>query len=463
MSKRHSTHLLSISKILSIGLTILIAIGFMITELIQFPILQQLVSYVVLIYVLFTLPKLRGTISFITYILIIATIVTLFYQEQALLTVIDGLQTNLIVAAIFIITPLLGIAVKNEKYIEAMPVLLRKFNRNVYVFYIGVFLLIHSLAFVLNIGAVTLVYHLTKASEIKSERIIANVLNRGFATTIFWSPYFSAMALMMKQLHVTWEAIAMTLLGFIFLTIIISFLLELPNMNKERIRLQLIPVRKKNNIEVKNAQKNVLELLGLLILIVFLVLLVERFTSYGMVFSVCLVSLIFPLFWSVIKGRKRQYFSGLLQHIHSLPNVQSEITLFLIAGLFSAVFNESSLSNQLVILLNQYASFSTIFLTIFLSLMIIVPSIMGMHPIILISVLATSINPIEIGITKEYFAVILLINWGLSNVVSPATVISNVLSNEMKESVFDVSTKWNWLFVLIMLFILPLYLYAVAL
>lgn len=97
-----------------------------------------------------------------------------------------------------------------------------------------------------------------------------------------------------------------------------------------------------------------------------------------------------------------------------------------------------------------------------LSLLIVLTAVVGIHPIVVVTIFVTSIKPEMIGFSPELFAVLLLASWGVSNTISPSTAVNNLLANLLKVDVFVLSIHWNFKYVSIMLFVIPVYLIIIS-
>lgn len=441
---------------------IVFAFSYIVIELADWTFYKYLTSFVILFFILFSLKNLKGTSGKITALLMVLTILLLFDADNVFSAVMEGARVNLTLVTIFILTPLLGITVRTGGYVEDLKIVLQKLRNNAVFFYISTACLTHMLGVVLNIGSVSINHYLTSVSNVRSARLIANALNRGFATTIFWSPYFSAMALIVGQLKIAWASIVLYLLGYAVLSLAIGFLLELREMKKEKQRIKELIETDHEPLsaeEMKKVYKKNGELVFLLIATMALVLLLERFPPFSMVLSICFVALIFPLVWCALKGNLKEYRHEVNNHLtKTLPGLRQEITLFLTAGLFSGVFVHSPWSGAMAGFFNSHFGHSPVFMTFAISLAIICTAIIGLHPIISITIFATGIDPALIGLTREHFAIMLLASWGISVTVSPATAVNHLLAVALKKSVVDISLKWNWKYAAILIFLLPFYL-----
>lgn len=183
-----------------------------------------------------------------------------------------------------------------------------------------------------------------------------------------------------------------------------------------------------------------MELVVLLVLIIGLTMLADYYIIQSMVLSICIISLSFPFIWSLLKGKWRDYNIEFANHLtHTLPNLKQELALFLLAGLFSNLFVQSNWRTIFIDLLNFMLNDNYILFSISISLIIVLLAIIGVHPIITVTILVTSINPFVFNITNEYYALLLLYSWAVANTVTPTTTVNNILSSILKEPLKKIS------------------------
>ncbi|TCN21104.1 hypothetical protein [Mesobacillus foraminis] len=438
----------------------LLAVGYMLVELIPVHLVKMVVSLVIMLVILWVLPRVQGSFMVISLSLLSAGILLMILYHASLEEWLKAARVNLTLVAIFLFTPLLGIPVRTGGYVEALKTLLARKMNNPNFFFAGSSLLSHLLGVVLNIGAISIVHELSRASQIQDKRLVAASINRGFVSTIFWSPYFSAMALILSSLSVKWTDVLLYALGLSLIALIVSYLFERPYaLKKEADERE----EHHDERERKKAKWKVMELFLLLFIMVATVLLAERLTSSTMTFIICVLSATYPLFWCLLKGEGAAYKKELKNHVFiGIPRMKKEIVLFLIAGFFSGAFVKSGWSNAIVEGLNGAFSQYQILIAYLIAFSIVATAVMGLHPIVVVTIVATSIDPLKLGFSHEFFAILLLSSWGISNTVSPATAVNNLLSALLKEDLFKVSMHWNLKFALVMLFIIPIYLKAVG-
>ncbi|MEW9672427.1 hypothetical protein [Ammoniphilus sp. 3BR4] len=441
----------------------LLALGYLMLQIFPVPEVEAAVSFIILGVIVWVMPRIRGSTLMISGVMLIVAVGLMFYYEASVQEWLQSMRVNLTLVALILFVPLLGIPVRAGGYVEALKwVLSRRMNEPSF-FYVGSKLLTHILGVVLNIGAVSIVHQLTQASNIYSSRLVANALNRGFVSSIFWSPYFSAMALILSQLHIAWSSIVLYSLGLALMSMVVGFSLDLPLIRSKDQRRGEEPVEGMGDIPFLRTKRKVIELFLLLFLVMGLVLLMEMMISYSMVLIICLVSLIFPLLWCSLSGKGAFWAEEFQQHVYvGIPRMKKEIVLFLIAGFFSGAFVQAELSEHLIGLMNAVFGSFSLGAAIFISLLIVLSAVVGLHPIIMVTILATSIEPELIGFSPEYFAVLLLASWGISNTVSPATAVNNLLAHLLKVDVFELSIRWNLKYALIMLLLIPFYLWLIG-
>ncbi|MFC0273299.1 hypothetical protein ACFFIX_18000 [Metabacillus herbersteinensis] len=437
----------------------LLAVGFVMLQVFPQTVVEVSVSLLILAVIVGITPMIRGSTLTICLVLLFLAVGLMLYHNASPQEWLQAMRVNITLVALFLFAPLLGIPVRTGGYVEALKIVLSRKMNDPHFFFLGSKLLTHVLGVVINIGSVSIVYQLMKASTIKTPRLMANAINRGFISSIFWSPYFSAMALILSQLPIAWTSIVIYMLGLALISLLVSFLIERPlieSMDHSNGRKTVDDYEDK---ELRKAKRKVVELFFLLFLIMAVVLLLEAVISSSIVLIICLVSVVFPVLWCFLTGKRALYREEIKEHIFvGIPRMKKEIVLFLIAGFFSGAFLHSELSGQLVELINGLFGNFTIGIAFFLSLLIVLSAVVGLHPIVVVTILVTSIKPELIGLSPEYFAVLLLASWGISNTVSPATAVNNLLASLLKVDVFELSIRWNFKFVIIMLFLIPIYL-----
>lgn len=441
-----------------------IAFGYIFNYFLESQLLGKILSVGIVVFILFSLSALQGSLKIITYSLLLAAIVIFVGVKAPIGDWLDGVRINLTLVSIFTLVPLLGIPVRLGGYLESLKYLFERVHpKSSFVFLITQGLS-HALGVVFNIGTISIVHYLSKAAPIQSPRLLVSAINRGFLSVICWSPYFGAMAVVLSMQSTKWGTILPFSLGFVLVSFFVSFAVDWPLIKKSDASFALEMSATKEEAHIphlnnRSIKKKVIELFLLLLVMMMLVLGIELFSGLEMAIIICLVALLFPLLWSFFQRNHVTYFVELKDHIfNTLPRMRKEVVLFLVSGLFSAAFMKTDMSGTLINLVNDIFGGFTIGIAYCIVLVIVISSVVGLHPIVPVTVFASSFDPSLLGFSSEYFSVLLLSSWGVSSTISPATASSNLLANLWHIDVTTIAFRWNMKYGIIMAILLPIYL-----
>lgn len=445
-------------------LAILLVVNYILIQWLDSQWIRDIASIYTCFYIFISLPVLRGMVARMTYVLLLSTGALLIGQPDFLRIVMDGAISNLSIVCILVLTPLLGIPVKTGDYIGSLKRVLSKLGNRTGVSYVIFLIMTHLLSIVLNIGSVVINIHLLSSSNLRSKRLMASVLVRGYTSITTWSPYLAIMILVVGQLGIEWSSLAAYTISFALISLLVAVIME-----SKSFRAEIVLTRGKSNpihreVEDSFQKRTALKLAELgvvLFLSTGLVLWVVQTTNIGMVLSISAVAVLFPLIWCFLKGNFKEYVEEVKRHTtNAIPNLQGEFTLFLSAGIFSYVFVRSPLSDKFIHLLNFLFGSSTLLLGIVLSLAMIVAAVIGLHPVVLLTVFVTTLEPAVIGFSPIQFAFLLLGSTAVANTISPSTAVNNVLSKELRVDLFTLSFRWNWRYAAVLFCILHLYIHV---
>lgn len=436
-----------------------LALAYILTQFFSLPQLEVWVSVIILTLIVWILPSIRGSILWICLVLLVTGGSLMLYHHVPLVEWANALRVNLTLVSVFLLVPLLGIPVRTGGYVAALKVVLFRKLNDPNLFFLGTTMLTHILGVVLNIGAISIVYELTKASQMPNPRLVANAINRGFVTALYWSPYFSAMALILSQFPNIWSSIVGYALALVLVSFGVSYAIEWPLLRSVP-RVQGEATKEVDDEqELEKAKRKVCELFVLLLLMVSVVLLLEVITPYPMVLIICVISILFPLVWCFLCGKGAAYREECKRHLYAgIPRMKKEMILFLIAGFFSGAFVHAEISQYLIEAIHAVFGSFTMGIAFFIALLVVLSAVVGVHPIVLVTILITGIEPEWIGVSPAYYCLLVLASWGISNTVAPTAAANNLLANLTKVNVSEVSIKWNIKFAVMMLILIPIFL-----
>lgn len=403
--------------------------------------------------VFMVLPRLRGMTLWLTLVFVIAGTCLLAVQDADMHAWFEAAGVNATIVTLFVFAPLFGIPVRIPSYLRALERFYETSLRSGTVMFVGTQVLTLIMGVFINVGSIPVVYNLAFVKPRPGfAGLLANALNRGFAGAIFWSPYFAAMALVTSALSVSWSALLPYMLALSALSLLVSLAVDWRGLQR---------IEEQGTGEEGRTKGAFPAGLGLyLVSAIAFVLLLERAIEWPMLLITCLAAIVFPLGWCLAKGEMPTYRQGLGNHVAvTLPALRKEIALFLAAGFFSGSIGTTGFGESIPKLLTPIPLPIDVTFAAFTVILIVGTSMLGLHPIVLVTVLANGIDPQSVGLTPLWLAVLLLGSWGASNTVSPASAVNNLLAGLFRKSVFELARQ-NYKFALCMAIVLPLYLWA---
>lgn len=427
--------------------------------------------------VLLLLPKLKGVALWLTLFFMTGGIALMLVQHQAAAYWFKAASMNATLVTLFVFAPLFGIPVRLPGYVAALKSFYETRMRSHTALFIGTQLMTHIMGGFINVGSIPVVYHLVfvKPRSGRLSGLLANALNRGFGGAICWSPYFAAMALVTSALRLNWSALLPYLIGLSLISLLVSVVVDFKRLRAKDEVSELVAAEAggwskeaTGVVESQNGQSSEKDNgrrasfpigLGIyLLMATAAILLLEQLIDLPMVLITCMAAVVFPLLWCLAKGALSTFRQGLKNHLTvTLPALQKEITLFLAAGFFSGSISATGFGNVIPSLLGHIPLPIALSFSIFTIVLIASTSLIGLHPIVLVTILANSIDPAVVQISPIYFAVLLLGSWGLSNPISPASAVNNLLAGLFNKSVFELARP-NYIFAAVMGLALLLYL-----
>lgn len=435
-----------------------IAAVYIVQLLTQLEMLVPLLGSLVFIAIALLLPNLKGMTLWLTLFFVVGGTVLLLLQEADAWFWFEAAGINVTIVTLFLLAPLFGIPVRLPEYVEALRRFYEANLRSKTALFVGTQVLTQIMGVFINVGAIPVVYQMAFVKpQPGMSRLLANALNRGFAGAILWSPYFAAMTLVTSALELPWSTVLPYLLGLAVLSLIVSWAVDLRELRHAKIEGPQQSVAKKETAVFPFG-------LGMYLVAAIIVILgMERLIELPMVILICMTAVLFPLIWCMAKGAMAVYRQGLKNHVTvTLPALQKEITLFLAAGFFSGSIGITKFGSTVPVLLEHIPMSVSLTFSIFTVAFIVGTSLIGLHPIVPVTMLANGIDPFTVQISPIFFAVLLLGSWALSNPVSPASAVNNLLAGLFKKPVFEVAAP-NYKFAGCMAIVLIIYLMVVVL
>ena len=208
---------------------------------------------------------------------------------------------------------------------------------------------------------------------------------------------------------------------------------------------------KEINPNAKINLRKVLELSFFGSILISVITIVSLITGISTINVVSITSLVFPVIWLALIGRlpvlirelKGDYFT------ERLPRLKNEIVLFVGAGLFATSISYSHLGDYVPQFLNLIVGNNALLLAIVIIFGSLTLAVLGVHPIITVTILSGTVSPAAYGATPTYMALILAISWAMGVTISPSAANVIAISGLTEQSPILVGVRWNGLYVLI--------------
>ena len=408
-----------------------IAVLYLLQQLTHLDVLAPILGCFVFAAIAILLRKLKGMTLWLTVSFLVVGAILMIVRGADARDWFQAASINVTLVTLFLFAPLFGIPVRLPKYVHALKRFYEGSLRSKSALFAGTQLLTQIMAVFINVGSIPVVYGMVFVKPRGGmSMLLANALNRGFAGAIFWSPYFAAMTLVTSSLHLSWWSVAPYTFGLALLSLLISWTVDFRQLRHATDPLPQEPALEQQD-PVSNQRKAAFPLgLGIyLIAAIMLLLILESTLRLPIVLLICMAAAALPLVWCIINGAMSDYRNGLKNHLTvTFPSLQKEITLFLSAGFFSGSIGMTGFGSLVPSLLEHIPLPVSLTFSIFTVALIAGTSIVGLHPIVPVTILATGIDPFSMQMSPVCFAVLLLGGWGLSNPISPASAVNNLLA-----------------------------------
>lgn len=374
-----------------------------------------------------------------------------------------AITLNLPLLTLVILVPLLSIPFKLGGFFRSIDYFLKLIVNNTMKMFIGITTFIFFVGPFFHLGTLRLLNEIVLNDKIKPI-LTGKAYIVGFSTVVLWSPYFGSVALVLFYLNITvTDYIFIGLLFAITQLVIGNILFLVFTKNNEAVSTnKVMNLNLDGGISsLKEHQGKVIHLLIILLSLMISILILENITKISMLMLVSIISIVFPTIWLTAYrkwSKAKPYFKEYKQN--SVSTLSNEIVMFISAGIFAHSLAGSSFAQSLNVLIYRINEISFLVLLVVIMGFVILLTFLGIHQIVIISILAMQLNPSMLGTEPIVLALLLITSWSMSAVISPFTPLNILVSNSVKQSGLTVGLKWNGLYLLCM-FIISLLLIAI--
>jgi len=300
---------------------------------------------------------------------------------------------------------------------------------------------VHLFSSVINLSALILVAdRLNKQASLSKTQII--LLTRAFATDAYWSPFFVSFGAAMSYLpNLNHTVIFINGILLSFIAFVVTY----------------FESKKGNFLDINNFSGyplNVNSLIVPFILAVNILFVKYFFSELNTVVLISLFSFGFVLLVLPFKQGFIKSFFTLKKHVYEeLPKMKSELSLFIVAGMFGYLLSVL-LKGQGVDI--SFLGFDWIYASVLLAIFILL-GLVGIHPLISIAILGDFLLDVD----HTLFAVMFLMAWSItiaSSVFSGLNLTISARYNIEAKEIFEL----NIFYVIKMYFVGVISLYTIS-
>ncbi|NUH83423.1 hypothetical protein HUN92_06500 [Bacillus firmus] len=199
-----------------------------------------------------------------------------------------------------------------------------------------------------------------------------------------------------------------------------------------------------NSMPEKARRRDLYTLAGFVFGLVLLLIVMEQVTQKSMLLLVSMVCCIVPAGWMILRNQKKAVKEEISLYKSKILAQKMEICLFLSAGLFGNAVSHTPVKQLLERSMHWSAQQSIGILFSFIILFVTFMAFLGVHQIIVIPLILTSLNFAELpDITVVSVAFMCIFTWMLSSSISPLNAMNIIISQCVQKNGLTVAFRWN--------------------
>ncbi len=391
------------------------------------------------------------------YVLVAVTLsaINLIWNEQALQTLTSGFSTGSFIAAFFVALTTLKYAAASSPSIQSCGRFLAQQppGRRYAALTVGgqLFGLLLNYGSISLLGSMTMVNaSLEKNEEIRNHRVRRMLLavQRGFVSTLSWSPLSFAMAIPTSLIPGTSWSLCF-LPGLVNGAVLAGVGWLLDTLFKPKLSTAVTPRR-----QVEGNWFAIVPLIILLLLLISLLGLAYWLTGVRVLALVMVIVPLLSMAWIAVQNRGDRPLQQVVQRsseylMVQLADFRGELVLLVMAGYIGTV--ASPLLGSLMTTLNIDLTVVPAWIVLVLMVWLIpLAGQLGMNPILAVALIAPVLPDAGLlGVSPVALVISLTAGWLLSGVSSPFTATTMLIGNFAGVSSAHVGQRWNGVYTLI--------------
>lgn len=354
------------------------------------------------------------------------------------LELFQGITQNMPLLAILILAPMLSIPLKREGIIGTTVSYLDNLKNNPRHIFYGLSAVMVIVSPILNMGALRIVHGLVENIKI-SPKVLSKSYFIGFTPAVIWSPFFASVGIVIFYLDITYLSYLPVGIAFALIQLLCGIILFRPQPAKDQ------KLMSSNTSVLGNEQKkHVFLLISYVFLIIVLLISMEQWLHKSMLLLVSIICLAVPLFWFMVRGSIKILKTELFLYKDKiLVQTKTEICLFLSAGVFGNAISNTQVKTVIEQTMQWASATSVGILFILIVFCVTFLAMLGVHQIITVPLILTSLVSADINIHSSLIAFMCIFSWMLSAAISPLNAMNIIISSCVKRNGITVAYRWN--------------------
>lgn len=425
---------------------LLMCLLFLIQYFVQSPGLTYLLAIFAILAFGTSILLARRLPRFFSIVMFLAGCALTFLKGEGWEAAAQGVTSNLPLLTLLVLVPLLSIPLKMGGFFDSILVYLKRYQNHPQKLFAGITIFLFFLGPILNLGAIRIVHELMKDLRLNAT-FLSKAYLVGFSSTILWSPYYAAVGITLLYLHVSITDYMSYGFGIAAVFLLIGNVLFGFWVKKQAP----LGAADQQSTVISSYHRQKMRILGFLLLSLMVITIVaESVTHWSMLVLVSLLALLFPIAWGVFSKQWRLLKEHLVDYRdHSVPIMNNEIIMYISAGFFGQSLKGTSFGHGINEFMNGLAQVSFLLFALFILATMIGVTFVGIHQVVIVTVLATQMDPQMLGTSKEILAMVIMLAWAVSSILSPVNPINLLVSGLLKRSSIDVGIRDNGHYLLI--------------
>lgn len=393
----------------------------------------------------------------------------LFISIQAPLSqAIAAFAENTNILMVMVLVPLLGTVVDLGGYSESLSIISQDLRNPVFVYFVASLLTYFTGSVLLN-AAIALVWAIMAPIVVKIRKdpgvFLASSIPRGYNASLLWTPASPTMAVALSLTGVDWSRIFSPGLLLSLIMLALATLVEMKNpaivkSNASYDALSSAQFPKATSAEKEEKDpgkarawiKTGALALGLASFIGGIIFLEKLGFTAIQAMAPCIVIVLSV--WSLLLRKFREAIkASALYFSRRIPSLSNQFLLMTTAGFIGTAVK--LFVNSRVSLFGSYppvlsGSTGRLAFTLLTSFLIWLISIIGIHPIIGMTIIYSIVSPVASSYSGPYVTLTLILGSTLGFNISPVSATMLVTSSCCGKNTIDTGVKLQWKFVLTM-------------